>query len=338
MSIFPKDGAENPDKAMGSLLTVLGSVATGAIAISSLLSIAQVNVFGTGLNLSPLARIVESIISPSLFTGIAVGAILGASFKTPLVYWANKEFRPAIPSENMLLAMYRRNLISQLDYQRYMSYYGYSDKWINNIVKASYTLPSPRDAFIMLKKGLITETEYYNIMLAHGFDYSMANNLTKHYHYDEGLNELLRASDIIELPKDFVEAKLRNMGMDEKSLAIWTELIYKRPLRDEASNIASALRSLFVDGYIQEDEYRSALQQLGYSVESIDMRIKASQLMYDRNLVKLAVSKYIYQFRKDMITAEEFEQALLNLKVDKAVAVAIVNLELARRGMPELEE
>jgi hypothetical protein len=166
----------------------------------------------------------------------------------------------------------------------------------------------------------------------------MANNLTKHYYYDEGLNELLRASDIIELPKDFVEAKLRNMGMDEKSLAIWTELIYKRPLRDEASNIASALRSLYVDGYIQEDEYRTALQQLGYSVESIDMRIKASQLMYDRNLVKLAVSKYIYQFRKDVITAEQFEQALLNLKVDKAVAVAIVNLELARKGLPELEE
>jgi len=133
-----------PDKAFSMIPTIIALTSAGAIGVGGVMTAMNIKVMGSGLDITPISRFFERLLSPNLVVGVITGAILGASLRTPLGYWANAIFRPNMPDPRIAFSMMSKGIISKDDYLRVMRYVGgYSEAWIDAFTKEFDYTPSP---------------------------------------------------------------------------------------------------------------------------------------------------------------------------------------------------
>lgn len=125
---------------------------------------------------------------------------------------------------------------------------------------------------------------------------------------------------------------------------------------DFATEQAEDWKDLYIDRYVKglldEDDLGLAITGLGYRPEKVELEVARAITMVTpkvareepvqvkaitRDTQKKLVSAYTYQFRKDYISAGQFYDSLLQVKIEPGLARATVILEESRK-LPKLKE
>lgn len=268
-----------PDKAFGMLPTIIAITAGGAVGIGGLMTALNIKVMGSGLDITPLSRFFERLLSPNLVVGVIAGTILGASLRTPLHYWANAIFRPNLPDPRTAYSMMVKGIISKEEYLRIMRYVGgYSESWIAAFTKefdytpsafevmrlADYTSLDPIWVARKLRDLGMNETDigYFLDAIIRRPIREEVRSLTTEilYHYIYGWMDKEAAKKALE------DLRLKKEEID--LLVARAEFYRKRRLLELRVDIFT---EMFRKGLIDAEGFEMKLKELGLAAENVNL-------------------------------------------------------------------
>ena len=268
-----------PDKAFSMLPTVIALTSAGAIGVGGLMTALNIKVMGSGLDITPLARFFERLLSPNLVVGVIAGTILGASLRTPLRYWANAIFRPNLPDPRTAFSMMVKGIISKDEFVRVMKYVGgYSEFWIEALRKewdytpsafevmrlADYTSLDPIWVAKKLRDLGMNETDigYFLDAIIRRPLREEVRSLTSEilYHYIYGWMDKDTARKVLE------DLKLKKEEID--LLVARAEFYRKRRLLEQRVDIFT---EMFRKELIDATTFETKLKELGLATENVNL-------------------------------------------------------------------
>jgi len=277
---FVKDQAPiTPEKAFSMIPKILLITSTAAVGVGGIMTAMNIKIMGSGLDITPISRFFERLLSPDLVVGIIAGAVLGASLGTPLRYWANAVFRPNMPDPRTAFSMMVKGIISEEEFRRVMRYVGgYSEFWIDALRKEWDYTPS---AFEVMR--LADYTSLDPIWVAKKLRDLGMSEADIGYFLDAIIKRPLReevrglTSEILNqyiygwMDKDTVKKALEDLKLKKEEIDLLiarAEFQRKRRLLEQRVDIFT---EMFRKDLIDATTFETKLKELGLSTENVNL-------------------------------------------------------------------
>jgi hypothetical protein len=292
------------------------------------------------------------------FGGIAaatMGVMTTAAVRKPYQYYANQLFRPTIPFDSRIEEMYIKEDISHALFRQGMSYYGYSEEWIDHIEDTMYREPSLIDLNRVAEDSPLGFEWYFNKLRRAQYSADdaevLAKALVRRYgqqHKQGYMNNAMTG---------YKEGFIDDAGLDQvfEDLEIPDdigELIKKSARLKEDIDYKTDAVKLFTDAYLKgeltTEEFQTDLTGLGIAQRRVDLIVARAEIrkqpkptypLYEpvsaemNTLVRQTMTLLTTQFRKNLITADEYLYYLLSLGLNPSLADVLWATELAKKGI-----
>ncbi len=193
--------------------------------------------------------------------------------------------------------------------------------------------PKGKELYIMYRKNLI---DYQFLLDAiredFGFSKELAEKYIEHLDYDPGLFDLARIIRTFPPPEEWLERKLKSIGIGDEDKAIIKTWLKMESIKDELTSIVRYLYSEYQSGFISSGDLEKVITQIPSSKEEISLKITNAQIMRDIYRKKLLRDKFIYLYRNGKLTEDGLYERLKTV-VEDDVANCITQLEAAKKGV-----
>ena len=194
-------------------------------------------------------------------------------------------------------------------------------------------IPSEQDIFQMYCEGFITKDEAYRLMRFHGKSDKFTDKLFTIWDFTPSWFAIERFYRYYPPPEDVLEEFFRkNRIINPKHKKYYKEYLNWLLIRDEFDRIGGAIRDLYVNGYISEEDFMEVLNYVIKTKVEREAIKQYADIVREKNLLKYYVNKNIYLYRHGVITELELLDRLKELGLDSDFAEAIVEYEAARKG------
>jgi len=276
----------DPEKVVANLPTIITAVAVSSLGVGALLTAIGTKVAGSGVEIEPLSRFVNSLFNPSLVISFTLGAILGFAIRTPLGYWAKKTFRPFKPDPFTLFGLYTRGYITREQLRSELAYVtGYPDVYVDGLIDIFEYNPSLFDLlrmadFVELSDEFIRKSlkvlgikePYFSIL------FTLIKKRPLRDEIRQNTSLLIRAYSKGYITREMLIKALDGLGvlsMEKQLLLTYAENLRTQEMIEERIYI---LRTAFQKGLISEETLRKELEKLGLQVEWINLIIERGKL------------------------------------------------------------
>ena len=194
-------------------------------------------------------------------------------------------------------------------------------------------IPSEQDIAQMYYEGKIGKEEAYRLMRFHGKSDKFTQLLFDIWDFTPSFYIIERFFKYYPPPDDLLEEFMnKNRMVNPKHRQFYKNYFKWMLIRDEYEKIESAIKDLYVNGYISEEDFEEILKEVIKTDEEREATKEYADLVREKNLMKYFVNKNIYLYRHGIIDEMELLQRLKDLGVTSDFAEAIVELEAARKG------
>jgi len=213
-----------PDVALGRARNIF-SIGGNAVAALAAMSVAAELMHPLKqLGLGRLSAMIWDATGYQAITGAIMGILVGANIGTPLRYWANREFRPFLPREDVLQLLYSRKFIDQGTWWDFMRNHGYDDSLMPMFEEAAWRLPPLPDVSMMYAKKEISEAEFDTFFDRQGIRAEYRDVYHRYIWLDPRLTELVRIAQFYrppETPDPRAVEWLNRAGIEPADWADW---------------------------------------------------------------------------------------------------------------------
>ena len=195
-------------------------------------------------------------------------------------------------------------------------------------------IPSEQDIAQMYYEGKITREEAYRYMRFHGKSDKFTSKLLEIWDYTPSFYIIERFFKYYPPPDELLEEFLnKNRMVNPRHRKFYKEYFKWMLIRDEYEKIESAIKDLYVNGYLSEDEFMDVLEEVIRTEEEREATKEYADIIREKNLKKYFVNKNIYLYRHGVIDELTLLERLKDLDVSSDFAEAIVELEASRKGI-----
>lgn len=189
-----------PDVALGRARNIFSIGGTAVAGLAAMSVATELMHPLKQLGLGRISALIWDATGYSSITGAIMGILVGANIGTPLRYWANREFRPFLPSEGVLQVLYSRKFIDQGTWWEFMRYHGYDDSLMPMFEEAAWKLPPLPDVEMMYAKKEISEAEFDKFFDRQGIRAEYRDVYHRYIWLDPRLTELVRIAQFYRPP------------------------------------------------------------------------------------------------------------------------------------------
>jgi len=251
---------------------------------------------------------------PSLTAGVFMGwATYGAI--PHVARWWRKQFRPTLPSEGDLRTWHLRGITPEDQTKELLSEHGYSDDFIDKMMKSWWIIPGVNDLITFAVREVIPPEDFYKWSAQQGLSEYWAGKYWEAHWVLPGFGDLREAMwrDIIseeEFGKYVIWHDYRpepRPGISKSDQQIMRELSYNLPSRIEA-------RYMLRWGTIGKDELKQLEKARGIHPDWLERIADAeylNQLIEERNRIK---TEHQNSFAKGYLTKDQLEAKLREVK------------------------
>jgi len=122
------------------------------------------------LGMSQVAAMIGDFSGFSRLAGATVGVLESKVVGTATTYALMSKFRPVVPDTGTLQTMAVKGDIDLAKFRRLMGYYGYSDEYLDDIVRTMYREPMYRELLIMAESDVATDAWMIDKLRRAGYD------------------------------------------------------------------------------------------------------------------------------------------------------------------------
>ncbi len=133
------------------------------------------------------------------------------------------------------------------------------------------------------------------------------------------------------IPPNWIRTKLADRGYAAVDIDILVAYAQNKALGKVKGSREGTVITRYSQGYISDDEFTQELLALGYRPELISKARAAAVLGRDTDERKELVKVWTEQFRKDLLTVDEFRSNLETVLVSTRLIDATIELERARK-------
>jgi hypothetical protein len=276
----------DPEKIVANLPIILGTVALSSLGIGALLTAIGTKVMGSGVEIEPISRVINSLFRPSIIISFSLGTILGLAIRTPVSYWARKVFRPNKPDPITLFGLYTRGYITRDVLKSELVYVtGYPDNYINGLIDIFEYNPSLFDLLRMadyvelsdefIRKSLSIlgiKEPYFSVLVS----LIKKRPLREEIRYN--VTQLIAAYSKGFISRDFLSLAFGKLGLQPKEKELMLMYADNKLAYEILDDRIYVLRTSFQKGLIDESTLDRELTKLGISREWINLIIARGKL------------------------------------------------------------
>lgn len=195
-------------------------------------------------------------------------------------------------------------------------------------------IPSEQDVAQMYYEGKITREEAYRYMRFHGKSDKFTQKLFEIWDYTPSFYVIERFFKYYPPSDDLLDEFMnKNRMVNPKHRQFYKEYFKWMLIRDEYEKIESAIKDLYVNGYLDEEEFTDILEEVIKTEEEREATKEYADIVREKNLKKYFVNKNIYLYRHGVIDEMTLLERLKDLGLASDFAEAIVELEASRKGI-----
>jgi len=279
-----------------------------------------------------IVKFIEKLGIPQLTVGVLMGwASYGA---LPLIRrWWRKQFRPELPDVTEIKTWTLRGLMKVEESKELLAEHGYSDQFIEYMIKSWEVIPPISDLITFVVREVISPEDFYGWAAKQGLTEYWAKNYWEAHWVLPSFDNLREAfwRGIIseeEYKKYIVWHDYKpepRPGISKSDQAIMAELSYKLPGRIDA-------RWMVRWGLISKEDLKALTKAEGMHPKWIDKVTEAeylNQLLEERTRVK---SEYTSSYAKGLISREKLEEKLRSVRfIDEEIQYLLDAADEARR-------
>jgi len=299
--------AGNPDAAMN----LLSTFAISGSATMAMLSVVGMKIFGSGIEVDGISGFLKDLFSPSMFTGLILGTLLGTAIRDPLTQHYRSVFRTALPGTGDLRTYFLRGYINEDTVKRVLAKHGLSDFWIKCEMDSWWIIPGVSDLITFVVREVISPEEFYGWAAKQGLSEYWAKNYWEAHWVLPSFGDLREAfwRGIIS-KEEFMRYIVWHdykpeprPGISKSDQQIMSELSYRLPGRIDA-------RWMVRWGIIGTEDLQRLVAMEGMHPEWVPKIAEAEWmniLLDERNALR---NIYIRQFRLGLINEDELRSKL----------------------------
>jgi len=255
-------------------------------------------------------------------------------------YWASR-YTPQIPGPVDLIRFVVREVIAPGEFYAAMPLHGFSSFWAKCYWDAHWVLPAFGNAVDAFHRGTLDEAELERFMVWHDYspeprpgigksDVQIMRSLVKTL---IGRVDLRRGYELGRLKFEDLVERFEWLGYEDDS-RLMAEIQARAALDAEIGKIRDNAKTDFVKGYIDEDELRSALKELGYGDDVIEYHVQDAfqdrRRAYLDDMVAYLKDAYIKNY---IVSEEELEAELSKvIKIPDVVALEVDRAYIQKKG------
>ena len=285
------------------------------------------------------------------------GMMISVGLSGPMKYWAQKSFRPEIPSVGQLLSLAGEYAITREDFNRYMPYHGFTQDWIDRLWELADRPFSPMMFRFLANAGELPEELLDRELKNASFNALSIPTLKKAFmrlaagelqgQFASSVTGAYRKGLLTQGP---FSDHLDNLGYSDRQkerAGYAAELDFAVTLAEEMRATYLAQHKL---GQLSDAELGFQLSTLGYRGEKVSADVLGAHARFKpkpepkvdpaiekvfRETQTKYVQAYIELYRDGYIDEDQLYEDLISVKVDPDVAHATVFMESAKR-LPKL--
>jgi hypothetical protein len=339
-------GSAKDDIDKGNIGTAFGRMTPSILAgagTSIGISLLGTKIVGSGIEVLPVAEFFRDLLDVPAIMSAFVSPLLQTSLGIPMQRYALRTFRPMIPNLAQSYDMWRHGQISESDFNQAVANSGFDDSYIPGFKAIMAKIFDPQSALILWRKGKLTDKQFADILFANGWDSEDQGNLVTRMFGALSMMELMRLADYFDLDETFIENNLKASMYSDEQIKWVAPLVKLRPLKDEFTAIASTYKSEYLLGDLDDTEYTKYLSTIGYTSVEASVRLQTAKNLLSLTLLGLKKTMYTYQYEKGVFGTTEpdasitFYGRLVNCGVRNTIANWTVNIERAKKGLPDTE-
>lgn len=252
--------------------------------------------FSKHLGLGYISAFLVDLGQFSRIAAATMGVLVAMTIRQPFTYAINERFRPLQPEPRDLMMMAVKPDIDIPIFRKGMSYYGYSEEWIDKFQRTMYHEP-----------------RYFELKM---------------------MSEDEAATD------EWLFEKSRRAGFNPDDSKIMVSSYVKSAVRTQRMDFFKLSFNLYKEGFISEAKFNTNLDSLEMRKEGVVLAKKAADMAYTFDSTLDMIKLYTDEFKKEVITEEEFSLSLSALGLKPEKIELIVNREKIRklpkpaRGVP----
>lgn len=344
----PMTPEKAPTAAMG-LLGVAIAFGMGAHTISTVTELAHPL---KRMGLHYMAGFMADMGNFGTIAASTMGVLVAYSLRRPMGYYVNEVFRPTQPRQMDLMMMAVKPDISIETFRRGMAYEGYPEEWINAFQHTMYNEPRHFELSFMMEDAsaspewLFTKARRagYTPEDAVTFVRGMLAKVTRTQRqdlYKQAFNtfkEGYMTRDQLESYLDALEIRTEGRGF----CIAGAELAYRM---DYINDMVTLLTNTYLADLLSEDDLKVSILSLGIEerkarllfskarIRKLPKVLRAEKKEVEKSMREVQATLqalYREQYRKKLITEEQYEAYLIEMGMEPTMAELTVTLEAAR--------
>jgi len=253
----------------------------------------------------------------------------------PLRYWLNEKLQPSIPTPTDIVRFAVREVFDPErravllerypggEYERLMKMQGFRPEYAEMYWAAHWVLPSITQLNTMLQRQVIDRETWYNYVVYNDYIPEAVDWLEQIIYEPYTRVDARRMWALGVITDEELEKNYRDLGYDEehaRNLALWTKVYERLP----------DLERLYRNGWINTEEFKAELAELGLSADRIDWIFKTvvpkSRLERTKKERDLTKTDILRLHRVGEIDSLKAKQMLMDLGYDEDEAGYLIAL------------
>ena len=223
-----------------------------------------------------------------------MGTVESAAIYKPLMYEANRRYRPNIPDDRQLTLMFQKRSLTRAELSSFQERLGLPDLYISRLPGFIFNDPNPAlliRAFQLAEPGaVIFSPDDQRIAEIAGID------LTQ--------------------PDAYFRLKLAKGGLDDTDVQAFVPVLQMGILRREQTMRYDAINRLYRDGLIDEGRARQEIGLARAPAPITDYRLAAMTLQREHRILTDTRATIVMSMTRGLITREEAREQLGRLGLD----------------------
>jgi len=255
-------------------------------------------------------------------------------------YWAQR-YTPQIPGPQDLIRFVVREVLTPSDFYATMPLHGFSETWAKAYWDAHWVLPAFGNLVDAFHRGIITGGDLEKFIVWHDYspmarpgttksDLEIMRGLIKTL---IGRVDLRRGYELGRLSFDDMVERFEWLGYEEDS-RLMAEIQARTALDAEIGKLRDNAKADFVKGYVDENELRETLKQLGYGPDIVEYHIQDAVQDRRRSYLDDMTAYLKDAYIKNYITTEEELETELSkiIKIPDVVALEVDRAYIQKMG------
>lgn len=290
----------------------------------------------------------------SWIAGATMGVYVALGIRQPFTYYVNELLRPLLPDDRWLTIMAVKPDIDMPTFRKGMAYLGYPEKWIDKIQRTMYHEPRYFELKMMSEDEAATDEWLFEKSRRAGFTEDDSKIMVSSY------IKTATRTQRLDLYKQLFNMYKESYINDDQ----FARLLEPIEFRSDALKFAKAgakiaaaydyisdMKKLYTDMYLKDMvstfELELALTSLGIGSDKVYLLVRQAQIRktpkprapvpktVEDEMAKLQTkyaTLYQTQYRKDLITRDQYLSYLLQLEISPELAEVTVAIEEARKA------